>query len=48
MLFETPTIAKLAAKIDCNGADHELVTLLDRIESLSEDEVQEWLKQHDK
>ena len=51
MLFRSPTIAKLAAEISeaCakKTADGELTILLDRIESLSEDEVRQWLQQHE-
>ena len=50
MLFESPTIAQLAGEINENSAaksaDGELTTLLDRIESLSDEEVHHWLQQH--
>ena len=51
MLFRSPTIAKLAAEISearaGKAADDELTILLDRIESLSEDEVRQLLQQHE-
>ena len=50
MLFEAPTIAQLAGEISENSAaksaDGELATLLDQIESLSDEEVHQWLQQH--
>lgn len=49
-LFQAPTIAQLVIKIGENRAgkiaDEELTTLLDQIESLSEEEVHRWLQQH--
>jgi amino acid adenylation domain-containing protein len=49
-LFQAPTIAQLVIKIGENragkSADEELTTLLDQIESLSEEEVHRWLQQH--
>ncbi len=49
-LFQAPTIAQLVIKIGENRAekiaDGELTTLLDQIESLSEEEVHRWLQQH--
>ncbi|MGH7855590.1 MAG: phosphopantetheine-binding protein, partial [Candidatus Binatia bacterium] len=51
MLFNAPTIAQLAAEIRENRggkiAAGEMATLLDRIESLSDEEVHQWLQQHD-
>ena len=50
-LFNAPTIAQLVAKIRENRggkiAAGEMATLLDRIESLSDEEVKQWLQQHD-
>jgi acyl-coenzyme A synthetase/AMP-(fatty) acid ligase/acyl carrier protein len=49
MLFRSPTIAELATEISaaCAGktAADELSVLLDRIESMSEEEVNQWLQQ---
>lgn len=51
MLFNAATIAQLAKEIAERDAgkisDGELITLLDRIQSLSDEEVQRWLVQHD-
>lgn len=51
MLFRAPTIAELAAEIGTEGlektAGAELSALLDRIESLSDEEVHQWLEQHE-
>ena len=51
MLFDVPTIAQLAAAISENRrekiAGGEMTTLLDRIELLSDEEVHQWLQQHD-
>ena len=51
MLFDVPTIAQLAAAISENRrekiAGGEMTTLLDRIELLSDEEVDQWLQQHD-
>jgi len=50
MLFKSPTIAQLAAEIDAERArtaDPEFLTFLDRVESMSEEEVNQWLQQHD-
>jgi len=49
MLFRSPTIAKLAAEIGAGRprtADREFLTLLDQVESMSEEEVNQWLQQH--
>ena len=49
MLFRSPTIAMLAAEISeghqPRTADREFLTLLDRVESMSEEEVNQWLQQ---
>jgi amino acid adenylation domain-containing protein len=51
LLFRSPTIAKLAAEIgegrQRRTVDREFLTLLDHIESMSEEEVNQWLQQHD-
>ncbi len=50
MLFKSPTIAELAKEIGEPRAvktDSELTILLDRIDSLSDDEVRQWLQQHE-
>jgi len=50
LLFRAPTIAGLTAEFGQGAAgkpsDTELGTLLDRIESLSDEEVRQWLEQH--
>jgi acyl carrier protein len=51
MLFKAPTIAQVVREIAEGQSgkidDGELTALLDRIESLSDEEVQDWLHQHD-
>ena len=51
MMFNAATIAQLATEITEKDSgkisDGELIAVLDRIESLSDEEVQRWLVQHD-
>jgi len=51
MLFEAPTIARLATVVSEGQAGKistgELTALVDRIESLSDEEVQRWLERPD-
>ena len=47
ILFQEPTIGELAAKIEAGQGkleDPELALLLDRIETLTDDELRQWLQ----